>query len=237
MALYGRDLAYVHAEGFETWIRAAAPALLRLLERGGVTRGDRVIDLGCGSGLWVEQLQRAGYRPLGIDASPAMVALARRRVPDAAFRTGTIARARLPRCHAVTALGECFNYRNPAAPGLSSLFARVHHALVPGGMFVFDVRVPADGRVPPRLVHRLGRDWAVMVRIEERGRELERHITTFRRVGRAYRRSDETHRLRLYPRDQVARALRAAGFTVSVRARLGSVPLTGHRIVFVARRA
>src|SRR5262245_39391163 len=125
MALYGRDLAYVHAAKFESWVDAGAAELLALLRRSGAPPGARVTDLGCGSGRWVEALARAGYRALGIDASPAMVALARERVPGAPFRTGTIARARLPRCEAVTAFGECFNYRVGRAPSLPALFARV----------------------------------------------------------------------------------------------------------------
>lgn len=235
MALYRRDLAYVHAAGFETWIRAAAPGLLRTLRRAGVAPGGRVVDVGCGSGLWVARLRRAGFEASGIDASREMVALARLRVPAARFRTGTIGRARLPRCQALTALGECLNYRVPRAPSLRAVFARVHRALAPGGLFLFDVREPARGAVPARLVHSLGRDWAVLARITERGRTLVRQITVFRRAGRAYRRSDEVHRLRLYPRTEVARALAAVGFDVTI-GRLGSAPPGRNRVAFLARR-
>ena len=216
MAFYGQDLAFVHAQGFEPWIRRAAPELLRLLRRASVPPGARVVDLGCGSGLWVEALGRAGYRALGIDVSPAMIALARRRVPGATFRTGTIARAALPRCAAVTALGECFNYRLPRTPPLATLFARIHRALAPGGVFVFDMREPSRGAVPDRLAHTLGRDWAVLAHVRQRGRSLTRFITAFKRGGREYRRSDEVHRLRLFTRVEVLRALRSAGFTARV---------------------
>jgi SAM-dependent methyltransferase len=236
MALYGRDLAHVHADGFEPWIRGAAPELLRILKRAGVSAGGRVVDLGCGSGLWVERLQRAGYRALGIDASPAMIALARRRVPGAIFRKSTVARAALPRCQAVTALGEVLNYRDTASPGLGVLFGRIRLALAPGGLFLFDVREPARRPVPVRTVDARGRDWSVRVRVQERGRVLVRRITTLRRAARGQRRSEETHRLRLYTREEVARALRAAGFRVRVRVRLGGASLTGNRVAFVARR-
>lgn len=235
MALYRRDLAYVHAEGFESWIDVAAPALLEVLRRS-VAPGALVVDLGCGSGAWIGKLLDAGYRAVGIDASPSMIALARRRVPEAVLRTGTIARAPLPRCQAVTAFGECFNYREPRGPSLAALFARIRRALAPGGLFLFDVREPSARAVPDRLVHTLGRDWAVLLRVEERGRALTRHVTTFRRAGRALRRSREVHRLRLHPRGEVARALRAAGFTVRIRARLGRVRLKGNRVAFFARR-
>jgi SAM-dependent methyltransferase len=153
---------------------------------------------------------------VGIDASPAMIALARERVPAARFRTGTIARARLPRCEAMTAFGECFNYRVGRASSLAVPFARVRRALAPGGLFVFDVREASRGAVPERFAHTVDRDWAVLVRVSERGLALTRFITTFRRAGQAYRRSDEVHRLRLYTRAGVLRALRRAGFEARV---------------------
>jgi SAM-dependent methyltransferase len=216
MALYRRDLAYVHAEGFEGWIRSEAPALLKTLRQGGVRPGALVLDLGCGSGLWAERLARHGYRTLGIDASPAMIALARRRVPGAVFRRATIASAALPPCDAITAFGECFNYRVTGSPPLGTLFARIRRTLRRGGLFLFDVREPAGRAVPARFVHVTARDWVVIAHSTQRGRSLTRSITTFRRVGRAYRRALEVHRLRLYPRSEVMGALRLAGFTARI---------------------
>src|SRR5262245_38329190 len=106
---YGRDLAHIHEVGFGGFASGAAPALLALLRRSGVGSG-LVVDLGCGPGHWAGALVAAGYDVLGIDISPSMVRLARRRVPTATFRTGSLFRTALPRCDAVTALGECFNY-------------------------------------------------------------------------------------------------------------------------------
>jgi SAM-dependent methyltransferase len=193
------------------------------------------VDLGCGSGLWAERLVRAGYRVVGIDASPAMVALARRRVPKAVFRRTTVARAALPPCQAVTAFGEVLNYA--PAPSLASIVARVRRALQPGGLFLFDVREPAAAAVPARSVHAIGRDWVVMAHVRERGRALTREIVTFRRTGAIWRRTNEVHRLRLFTREEVARALLAAGFSVGVRSGWGRTPLGDRRAAFVARRA
>ncbi len=81
MALYRRDLAYVHAAGFETWIRAAAPGLLRTPRRAGVAPGGRVVVVGCVArartavGFDVT-IGRLGSAPLG---SNRVAFLARRR--------------------------------------------------------------------------------------------------------------------------------------------------------------
>jgi hypothetical protein len=62
-----------------------------------------------------------------------------------------------------------------------------------------------------------------------------RRITMFRRSGRHYRRSEETHIIRLYERAHVLDALRAAGFSArTARGWDGEAMLPG-RTVFVAR--
>src|SRR2546426_7956737 len=106
---YNSDLAYIHDAGFGDFAKNSAPGLLQILHNSGLASG-LVVDLGCGSGIWAAELSRAGYDVLGIDISQAMIDIARKRVPRGEFRTGSLLRAKLPRCDAVTALGECFNY-------------------------------------------------------------------------------------------------------------------------------
>src|SRR5256885_9767528 len=65
---------------------------------------------------------------------------------------------------------------------------------------VFDLAGPGRGQPARSFV--AGPDWAVLVEKAESGRMLTRRITTFRRVGRLYRRGEEVHRLRLHePRE------------------------------------
>jgi SAM-dependent methyltransferase len=216
---YRPDLARVHDLGFASWSLGAAPFLLRALREHGIDRG-LVIDLGCGSGQWAEKLQKAGYDVLGIDASPAMVALAAKRVPKGRFVRASYLDAKLPQCVAVTALGEVFNYAfDPRAGtrGLARILGNVHRALAPGGLLVFDFATPGRGAGGPTR-HRAGKGWEIVSETseDERARILTRRITTFRRAGRLYRRSVEVHQLRLYDPADVRTALRRAGF----RARL-----------------
>lgn len=236
---YRPDLAYIHDVGYGDFALSATPGLLALLRRNGVTDG-LVIDLGCGSGLWARELCDAGYRVLGIDQSAAMLTIARQRVPEAEFRKASLFTARLPQCDAVTSLGECVNFLLDPMNNLTTLaklFERVYDVLRPGGVFIFDVYEP--NRFPgPRVcqAHRVGDDWAVLVRAEETDTVLIRHITAFRRVGSLYRRSEEVHRLRLYPRDDLLRELRSAGFRVRTLRRFGEYRLSAARVAFVARK-
>lgn len=236
---YKNDLAYIHDVGFGDFARNSATGLLRVLRKAGITTG-LVVDLGCGSGLWARELADAGYDVLGIDISAAMIEIARGRVPQAEFRVGSLLKAKLPQCAAVTSLGECFNYlfdRNNGIGALSRLFRRVYSALKPGGLLIFDIAEPGRGK-GPRQKHKEGPDWAVLVEVDEdtRTNRLTRKITSFRKVGEAYTRDEEVHRLQLYRRSDVAKELRDAGFRVRTIRAYGAQPMIEGCVGFVARK-
>lgn len=238
---YDRDLAYVHHAGFSGFSRAAAPAILDLLHAAGIHAG-RIVELGCGSGVLARVLTSTGYAVVGIDRSAAMLRLARRVAPRARFVAGSIHAARLPSCDAVISVGEGVGYLSPGGSPLrplAPLFARVHDALRPGGLFVFDLLVDAHG--PRRLFYRdwhAGDGWAVLVEAREHAGLLTRDITVFRRTASGrYRRSHERHAARVFSVEKVARLLRTAGFTVRTRRGYGpAAPLLPRRLAFVARK-
>ena len=214
---------------------------MEILDRNGIY-GGLVVDLGCGSGLWARELVDAGYRVLGIDISEAMIELSRNKVPEAEFRLGSLFEVEIPRCQAVTAISEVLNYLFDAENeerGLGRLFRRVHDALVPGGVFVFDVLGP--GQVPPGATTKgfsVGEDWAVLSELEEdagRG-TMERRIVSFRKAGECYRRDEEVHRVRLYDPAELSAELEQAGFQVRTMRSYGGHRLPERHAAFVARR-
>src|SRR6476620_3936388 len=131
---YKEDLAFIHDVGFGEWALNSAPGILETLKRNRIREG-LVVDLGCGSGLWAHALSLAGYRVLGIDISEAMIAIARKRVPDAQFLVASLFDVPIPSCDAITSISECLNYLFDSAADrrMSRLFRRVYHALTPGG--------------------------------------------------------------------------------------------------------
>jgi SAM-dependent methyltransferase len=237
--IYRTDLAAIHHEGFGELVRKAAPVLLAAFHGAGLRRGP-VVDLGCGSGLFLHELARAGYRAVGVDPSAAMIDLARKVEPRATLHRASAHRFALPSCQAVTALGEALQYLPSAdapAPSLPALFEKVARALPPGGMFVFDLLVAEGGPPMAYRTFRQGRGWVVLIEVEEareRGR-LFRTITTFRREGTHYRREQEHHALQVPKRAEVEQALRAAGFDVRVRRNYGNARLAPRRLAFWAR--
>jgi SAM-dependent methyltransferase len=239
MADYGKDLAYVHDKGFLQLAEQAAPVVVEMLADRGLDRA-RVVELGSGSGATARTLTEAGHRVLGIDASRAMVELARTHAPDAHFRVASWADARIPDCDAVIAIGEVLGYVGSARGTkneLEDLFGRVRTALPAGGVFIFDLATP--GRVPTGedSAFRVGEDWAILYTATESAPTLQRRITTFRRIGggATYRRTEEVHRLRLWEVREIDAMLRDAHFRVQVRrGYAGRAFAPGHR-VFIAR--
>jgi len=237
---YATDLAYIHDQGYGEFARRSAPGLFEHLRQAAIGDG-LVVDLGCGSGIWARELVDAGYQVVGVDISRAMIAIARRRVPEAEFHTKSFLKFRLPPCRAVTALGEVFNYlfdadNSPRA--LQDLCQRVFDALPPGGVLVFDVAEP-DRWTGCEQAFTEGSDWACLVEYQhdEASRQLTRRIVTFRKIGDAYRRSEETHRQQLYDRASVRQMLEAVGFRVQAVRRYGDYPLGQGVVGFVANKA
>lgn len=238
---YQEDLAYIHDVGFNFFARGAAPGLLQIFHRHRIHQG-LVIDLGCGSGIWAAELIRNGYDVLGVDQSESMIRLARKKAPRAKFIRSSYLDVPLPRCDAVTSMGECLCYLVDAKNSLkelTKLFARVYEALRPGGVFVFDIAQPGQIRRNDRIRNFSGPDWTVLREAEEDRQRmaLTRRMIVFRRVGNLYRRSEETHRLRLYWSGDLVRILRDIGFRGRVLRSYGSYRLTGNRVALLARKS
>lgn len=240
--MYQRDLAYIHDTGFTGFVAKAAPGLLRMLRQNRI-HGGLVVDAGCGSGVWARQLTDAGYPVLGIDISASMIGLARKQAPTAKFVVESFLRTRLPPCRAVTSIGECVNYAfdpNSGKPALVRFFRRVYDALRPGGVFIFDVVEPGlapDGTPQRKFLE--GPDWAILLEVQEDRKRgiLTRRISSFRQVGRLYRRSDEVHRLHLFARAELQAMLSQAGFQVRTLSGYGRLRFAPAHVGFLARKA
>jgi SAM-dependent methyltransferase len=236
---YGDDLAYIHDVGYDFHARGLAPAVLTMLKQAGLV-GSVVVDLGCGSGIWAAELKKGGYRPIGVDISPGMIALAKSRVPDGEFHVASLLDFAFPPCGAITSFGEvvCYQFdRRNNRQALSRLFRKAFAALVRGGLLIFDIiEVGVDRDRPPTW--RAGDGWACLVAFEHdnRRQQLIRQITTFRQVGELYRRAHESHRVQLYDGRQITPMLRDAGFSVRTFRRLGTHQLLPERLGFVARK-
>lgn len=115
------------------------PALLELL---GDVAGKRVLDAGCGPGLYAAELVRRGARVTGFDESAEMVRLARARLGvRAEIRTGTLAEPLgwlADESHDLALLALVLHHLDDRVTALREL----HRVLRPGGRLVLSTSHP-----------------------------------------------------------------------------------------------
>lgn len=133
--------------------------ITRLVQRGLAGPGRRVLDLGCGPGLYAHRLAAAGCVVTGLDLSAGSIAYARRRAAEEGLTIdyrvqdfcGPLSWA--PGGQApggqrgfdlvLQSYGEMATFPDHVRDGL---LGRIRDALAPGGVFLFDVTTPVAHR-------------------------------------------------------------------------------------------
>ncbi len=216
--LYDVDLARVHHEHFGHVARGAAEVLLEALHERGVESG-AVVELACGTGVSALALTQAGFDVIGVDISPAMIAIATKHAPDAGFVTGSLWACPIDDCVAVTAIGEAFGYCSASVTPDAALLERrletIWKGLRPGGVLLFDVAGPGRSGPSGRRTLMWNHDDSFVCLDEREDGDtatLTRTIDTFAPRGGLHRHRREVHRLSLFEPARVEQALNAVGF-------------------------
>ena len=119
---------------YDAWV---AFILDRATERG--WQGGTALDLGCGTGNATVPMAARGIEVVGLDASEAMLRVARRKLPGAHFVEADVRTMRLQQRFtlAYSVFDALNNLLEPT--DFEAAARRVRHHLLPGGLFVFDV--------------------------------------------------------------------------------------------------
>lgn len=112
------------------------PTYDEAIRRTPVAAGDRVLELGCGSGVFLRAAADRGAHVAGLDASEALVALARARVPGADVRTGDM--QSLPYADGAFDVVAAFNSLFYAAD-MTATLREARRVARPGGAVVIQV--------------------------------------------------------------------------------------------------
>lgn len=244
-AYYRPDLAWVHHTGYAGHVENTRDGIVRLLGQHGVTRGRRVLDVGCGSGLLARALLAEGYAVSGIDASPAMIDVARQYAPGGDFRVVSLptraaagAGDALPVADAVVSTGHVLNYLD-SRDDLALALGELAGALQPGGLLAIDLMTErfCEARDLRHPHARVEDDWAIVTRFSRPAPyRFDRDITVFRQVDGAWRRSDEHHRNVTFEVDSALQILRAQGIAARCQAAFGDEALPEGLIVLVGTK-
>ena len=175
-----------------------------------------VLDLGCGTGLLAGRLIARGYRVVGVDASDAMLAVARERLgPEV-----TLSRMTLPDLEvegvfdAAVCTFDGLNYLTPDE--LRSTIGAVAGCLRPAGWLVFDLHT--DGMMDFTIANPVvagqsaGNDFVISSVVDPAARTCDTRIELTRpRDGDPF---SEQHRQYFHADADVRASLQDAGFAV-----------------------
>ena len=200
-----------HRYMYERW----TGKLLERAQAAGLT-GNRLLDVGCGTGLSFLALLERGYEVTGCDISPAMLAQARAKVGDRVTLAEADMRA-LPRFgefDLVWAVNDAVNYLLSAAE-LQATLAGMRRNLAPGGIVLFDVNTLAAYRSffgEEVVVERDGRRF-VWHGLASATCALPGSVFEARFDGEGPGVQAHTHRQRHFPEAEVLAAIEAAGLS------------------------
>jgi ubiquinone/menaquinone biosynthesis C-methylase UbiE len=80
---------HADADTYDVFTPESSLHLIRTCAKlAGFKGGARIADLGCGSGVFTNLLHALGFEPIGLDISPKLIALGRRKYPDVEFLEG-----------------------------------------------------------------------------------------------------------------------------------------------------
>src|SRR5437763_12042671 len=97
--------------------------------------GERVLDVGCGTGHLTKKIAEAGASVVGVDASPAMIAEARRNFPDLKFEIADAAAMRFDQSFDAVFSNAALHWVRPPEAAV----ARMYEVLRPGGRLVIEM--------------------------------------------------------------------------------------------------
>jgi len=103
-----------------------------------------LLDIGCGPGLYTRLFARRGLQVTGLDFSESSIAYARRHDPDSEYLLQDYLSMDFDNMFDMVTMIYC-DYGALIPGERRELLGRIHKALKPGGLFLFDVFTPQRG--------------------------------------------------------------------------------------------
>ena len=237
---YLKNLSKIHDEGFSEHSVKSFPFILKTINR--FHKKGLIVELGCGSGITADKLIKNNYSVIGVDYSASMIELAKKNVPKVKFIVGSFHEIEIPKCVAVLAIGEVFNYNFDEKTNYKSLkkvFQRIYNSLEKDGMFMIDFleenQIKGNKTIKTFVE---GKHWVVLTEKKENKskKELERRIITFYKNKNGYKRNEEVHKIKLFRTVKIIRILQNIGFDTKFYRSYGNYKLRKNQTVIVSKK-
>jgi len=163
----------------------------------------KILELACGSGALSARFESADFDVTGLDISPEMLELAKKKAPSVHFLQGDMRALDFDNeFDAVTCYSDSLCYLANLAE-VRETFDGVHRALKSGGIFIFDVHSThqVDDIFPGYSYHENAEDYAFLwdSYAGEAPHSIEHDLTFFIKGGNGqFTRKDELHAERTY---------------------------------------
>ena len=211
----------------------------------------KILELGCGTGSLTKELSKH-YPILALDISEEMLAIAKQKVTTetVTFLTQDMAQLHLSdkqKKGLTTCISTCDSLNYLTEPeDLMATFERVHDALEPGGLFIFDLNTPYkyETILADNTFSYTDDTGAVIWEnlFDDESQLNEYYLTIFQQDGvntKTYTRLQESHYQLAYTPDFIKQSLTFAGFELVTTCddyTDKAVTATTQRIVFVTRK-
>jgi daunosaminyl-N,N-dimethyltransferase/N-dimethyltransferase len=197
---------------------ADAERLHGILEAEGVADGGRFLEVACGTGIYLVEFSR-WYEVVGLDVSPAMLEIARGKLPDVELLEEDMSDFEVEGAFdAVGCLFSSLGYlrTGTALAGAAASFAR---ALRPGGILLVQPWIfREDWREGEPHLQTYDSEDLKLCRANVAKSEGDEAVLNFHwlvvRRGESIEHFTERHRLRFWTREEMTGAFEEAGFDV-----------------------
>ena len=131
--IYNQVMRHVNYSHWAQYIAA-------VIQKQGIA-GERILDIGCGTGEFISEIGKLGFPADGCDPSPSMLQIAQEKNSSRKFWLDRLPElVHTPSQHypVVTCLYDTMNYLESDSAWLQTLL-RVYELIPPEGLFIFDV--------------------------------------------------------------------------------------------------